>query len=253
MHPVFFQKKQGNSVNMNEILNNIILVRRRIEAACARAGRDFGSVRLLLAVKTVDVQRIRLAIEAGETLIGENKMQEFALKNPDLLDLNYEKHFIGHLQTNKAKDIVRHGIDCLQSLDSVELMQKLDRALLAAGRSLDIMVQVNTSREASKSGLSPDGVADFLRQLRRYDTLKMKGFMTVGLFDDDTEAVRRSYTRLKMIRDNAIADGLIAPDSNQLSMGMSGDLETAIEEGATMLRIGSAIFGARIYNQPLNQ
>lgn len=238
---------------MNEILNNIILVRRRIEAACARAGRDFGAVRLLLAVKTIDAERIRLAIEAGETLIGENKMQEFALKNSALSDLKYEKHFIGHLQTNKAKDIVRYGIDCLQSLDSVELMHKLDQLLLAAGRSLAIMVQVNTSQEASKSGLNPDKVADFLRELRKYDTLKMKGFMTIGLFDADTEAVRPSYTRLKMIRDRAVAEGLIAPDGGELSMGMSGDLETAIEEGATMLRVGSAIFGARIYNQQVNQ
>jgi pyridoxal phosphate enzyme (YggS family) len=230
---------------MTDIINNIKIIRSRISLACAKAGRDADSVRLLLATKTVSADRIRVAIEAGETLTGENKIQEFAVKNQELSDLKYERHFIGHLQANKIKDIVRYEIGCIQSLESIDLMHKLDRRFLAEGRSIDVMVQVNTSFETSKFGLTPEDVAAFLKELKKYDTLKLKGFMTIGLFDSDAETVRPSYTRLRELRDRAISEGIISPDSGELSMGMSSDLETAIEEGATMIRVGSAIFGTR--------
>jgi pyridoxal phosphate enzyme (YggS family) len=213
--------------------------------ACAKAGRGADSVRLLLATKTVAADSIRVAIEAGETLTGENRVQEYAVKNSELSDLTYEKHFIGHLQVNKIKDIIGYGVVCIQSLDSLDLVYRLDRRLQAEGRSIDVMVQVNTSFEASKFGLSPEGVSAFLKELRKYDTLKMKGFMTIGLFDCNAETVRPSYTRLRELRDRAISEGIVSPESRELSMGMSGDLETAIEEGATMVRVGSAIFGTR--------
>ena len=212
---------------------------------CEKMGKSSDSVQLLLATKMVSPEKIRIAVESGETLLGENKVQEFALKNEALSDLKYQKHFIGHLQTNKIKDIVKYNVDCVQSLDSVELMQKLDQRYQSEGRSLDVMVQVNTSFEESKFGLDPKDVAAILKELRKYDTLKMKGFMTIGLFDADKEAVRLSYKRLKEISDMAISEGLIHPDSKELSMGMSDDLEIAIEEGATIVRVGSAIFGAR--------
>jgi pyridoxal phosphate enzyme (YggS family) len=231
---------------MNDIVNNIKDIRRRIASACERAGRDADSVKLLLATKTVAPDRIRVAIEAGETLVGENRMQEFAVKNHELSDLTYERHFIGHLQTNKTKDILKYDVKCVQSLDNVELMHKLDRHFQSEGRSLDVMVQVNTSFETSKFGLNPDEVFAFLKELKRCDALKLKGFMTIGLFDSDVEAVRRSYTRLRELRDSAISSGLISSDSRELSMGMSGDLEIAIEEGATIVRVGSAIFGTRV-------
>jgi pyridoxal phosphate enzyme (YggS family) len=230
---------------MNDIINNIKHIRRRMALACERVGRDPASVRLLLATKTVAPDRIRIAIEAGETLLGENRIQEFAVKNPELADLKYERHFIGHLQTNKIKDVLKYGVKCIQSLDSMELMYKLDRRLQAEGHSLDVMVQVNTSFEASKFGLSPNEVFAFLKELKQCDALKLKGFMTIGLFDSDAEAVRRSYTLLRELRDRAIFEGIVPPDSNELSMGMSNDLETAIEEGATIVRVGSAIFGTR--------
>jgi pyridoxal phosphate enzyme (YggS family) len=230
---------------MSDIVNNIKNIRNRIALACERAGRDADSVKLLLATKTVTPDRVRIAIEAGETLLGENRIQEFAVKNPELSDLKYERHFIGHLQANKVKDIVKYGIDCVQSLDSVELIHLLDRRFQAEGRSLDVLVQVNTSFEASKFGLNPDEVFAFLEELKKYDTLKLKGFMTIGLFDSDAEAVRLSYMRLRELRDRAITEGIIAPESRELSMGMSADLETAIEEGATIVRVGSAIFGKR--------
>jgi pyridoxal phosphate enzyme (YggS family) len=230
---------------MKDIVVNIKNIRERMALACEKAGRNADSVRLLLATKTIDPDRIRIAIETGESLIGENRMQEFAVKNPKLSDLKYCRHFIGHLQANKVKDVVKYGIDCVQSLDGIDLVHRLDRNLQTESRSIDVMVQVNTSFEASKFGLSPDNVFAFLKELKKYDTLKLKGFMTIGLFDSDTEAVRLSYSRLRELRDRAISEGIIPPESNELSMGMSSDLETAIEEGATIVRVGTAIFGAR--------
>jgi pyridoxal phosphate enzyme (YggS family) len=233
---------------MNDIVINIKNIRNRISQACEKAGRDAGSVKLLLATKTVTADRIRVAIEAGETLIGENRIQEFAIKNQALSDLKYEKHFIGHLQVNKLKDIAKYEVECIQSLENIELMHKLDRRFMAEGCSIDVMVQVNTSFEPSKFGLPPENVIAFLKELKKYDTLKLKGFMTIGLFDSDAETVRPSYTRLKELRDMAISEGIISPESGELSMGMSNDLETAIEEGATIVRVGSAIFGTRTSN-----
>jgi pyridoxal phosphate enzyme (YggS family) len=234
---------------MNDIITNIENVRNRMALACKRIGRDEDSVKLLLATKTVAPDRIRIAVEAGETWLGENRIQEFAVKNPELSDLEYKRHFIGHLQVNKAKDVVKYNIDCVQSLDSIELMRKLDRYFQAEGRSLDVMVQVNTSFETSKFGLNPDDVFAFLKELKKYDTLKLKGFMTIGLFDSDTGAVRLSYSRLRELRDRAISEGIVSPESKELSMGMSNDLETAIEEGSTIVRVGTAIFGTRTSNQ----
>jgi pyridoxal phosphate enzyme (YggS family) len=213
--------------------------------ACEKAGREVDSVRLLLATKTVAAERIRVAIDAGETLLGENRIQEFEVKNRELSGLKYERHFIGHLQLNKVKDIVKYEVGCIQSLESIELMHKLDRRFMEEGRSIDVMVQVNTSFETSKFGLDPENVVAFLKELKKYDTLKLKGFMTIGLFDSDAETVRPSYTRLRELRDRAISEGIISPESRELSMGMSNDLETAIEEGATIVRVGSAIFGTR--------
>jgi pyridoxal phosphate enzyme (YggS family) len=234
-----------NPQTMNDIIDNITNVRNRMAIACEKAGRNIDSVKLLLATKTVSSDKIRVAIEAGETLVGENKAQEFALKNMELSDLKYERHFIGHLQTNKIKDLLKYDVACIQSLDNIELMHKLDRRLQSEGRSINVMVQVNTSFEASKFGLNPDKVFAFLKELKQHDTLNLTGFMTIGLFDADASAVRRSYTRLRELRDRAISEGITSPDSHELSMGMSGDLETAIEEGSTIIRVGSAIFGTR--------
>jgi pyridoxal phosphate enzyme (YggS family) len=227
------------------IQENIALVRRRIAGACETAGRRPDSVRLLLAAKNVTAAAVRIAVEAGETLIGENRIQEYAAKNPALADLNYERHFIGHLQTNKVKDAARYGVKCIHSLDSLELMHRLDTRFLAEGRAIEVLIQVNTSFEPGKFGLAPEQVESFLKELRHCQALHPKGFMTIGLLDDDPEAVRPSCTRLRTIRDRAVAEGLVAPDCIELSMGMSGDLETAVEEGATIVRIGSAIFGQR--------
>lgn len=228
----------------NDIIQRLAAVQQRINKACREHQRDPGTVKLLLATKTVPAERIRTAVLAGFRLSGENKVQELRDKAPALADLQTERHFIGHLQTNKVKEVLRH-VSCIQSVDRLELVQELDKRLQAAGRQLDILVQVNTSYESSKFGLAPEAVAGFVKQVSRYDTLNLKGLMTIGLFDADAEKVRPSFLMLKSIQQNLQEQG--AGLLQELSMGMSGDLETAIAEGATIIRVGTAVFGQRHY------
>ena len=226
------------------IIKNIQHIKKRIEYACNKSGRKTEEVRLLLATKTVEPQRIKIAIASGENLIGENRVQEYAEKFEALTDVECERHFIGHLQTNKIKDVLKY-VSCIQSLDRLELAEKLHQRLLFEEKNIDAFVEVNTSFEESKHGLSPEKVFDFLEKIKEFNTIRIKGFMTIGLLDEDPEKVRPSFIRLRNIRDEAIAKALVGTDATELSMGMSGDLETAIEEGATIIRVGSAIFGSR--------
>lgn len=226
------------------IIKNIQHIKQRIEDACNKSGRKTEEVRLLLATKTVEPERIKIAIASGEKLIGENRVQEYAEKFEELKDVECEKHFIGHLQTNKIKDVLKY-VSCIQSLDRMELAEKLHQRLLFEEKNIDAFVEVNTSFEESKHGLSPEEVFDFLVKIKEFNTIHIKGFMTIGLYDADAEKVRPSFIRLRNIRDEAIVKGLVSTDATELSMGMSGDLETAIEEGATIIRVGSAIFGSR--------
>lgn len=217
-----------------------------MEAACRKANRDVDDVRLLLATKTVPAERIAFALECGETLIGENKVQELKEKNEALRPYNYESHFIGHLQTNKIKDVLRY-VTCIESVDRLDVARKLDQRLQSEGRSIDILVQVNTSSEESKFGIDPADAIPFVREIAKYDTLAIKGLMTIGLFSAEEEKVRRCFRILSNIRQQAVEEGIPHVEMRELSMGMSGDLEIAIEEGATIVRVGTAIFGQRIY------
>lgn len=234
---------------MNEaidIISNLAIVRDRITTATEKAGRAPGAVRLLLATKTVPAERVRIAVEAGEGLTGENKVQELKEKDHLLRNLALERHFIGHLQTNKIKEVLKY-VNCLQSLDRPGLAEKLHQRLMYEGRTMEVMVQVNTSFEQSKFGAHPDDAFRLIEKVRSLDTLQVKGLMTIGLFEADPEKVRPSFRLLREIRDQALQNGLLPPDANALSMGMSGDLETAIEEGATIVRVGTSIFGKRQY------
>ncbi|MCG2614830.1 YggS family pyridoxal phosphate-dependent enzyme [Terrimonas sp. NA20] len=224
---------------------NLAAVKNRIAAAALSAGRNVNEIRLLLATKTVSAELIAEAVASRETLIGENKVQELKQKDSLLSPLAVERHFIGHLQSNKIKDILKY-VNCIQSVDRPDLIEKLDSRLQFEGRQMDIFIQVNTSFEESKFGISPDHAIDLLRMANRYETLNIKGLMTIGLFDADPEKVRPSFRLLQQISNNAVDLGLLN-DHSALSMGMSGDLETAIEEGATIVRVGTAIFGKRIH------
>lgn len=219
-------------------------VRSRIAAAAGRVGRDPSEVRLLPVSKTVPQERLRLAVEAGCHQLGENKVQEASRKHGELADLDVSWSIIGHLQTNKAKDVAAFA-DEFQALDSLRVAEALDRRLQAAGRSIDVYVQVNTSAEQSKYGLPPEEVPGFLAALPRFETLRVQGLMTLALFTPDEARVRECFRVLRTLRDRArdTDPDLIGPGG--LSMGMSGDYEAAVEEGATVVRVGQAIFGAR--------
>ncbi|MGJ1196401.1 YggS family pyridoxal phosphate-dependent enzyme [Sphingobacterium spiritivorum] len=228
-----------------EIIENIALIQARIAQACTAAGRDRSEVKLLLATKTVSADRIKTALQAGQTLIAENKVQEIKEKYEALKDIPHVNHFIGHLQTNKVKDLLKYDITCIQSLDRAELAQKLHQRLKAENRTIEVFIQVNTSFEESKFGVSPDKVIDLVKEVALLDTLKIKGLMTIGLLSAESEKVRQCFRLLKDIQQQIIALHIPHVEMRELSMGMSGDLETAIAEGATVVRVGTAIFGQR--------
>lgn len=229
-----------------DIRANLAAVRERVDAACAAAGRSPDEVEVLLATKTQPAGRIAAAVAAGARLIGENRVQELAAKDAELTALAgshpFERHFIGHLQSNKVNQVLRY-VSCVQSVDSVELADRLQRRLAALDRTLDVLVQVNTSGEASKSGVAPGDAVAAVEQVAARDRLRVRGLMTVGLQSPDEAAVRASYRDLRLLRDRA-ADA-VGAGLPVLSMGMSGDLEAAVAEGATLVRVGSAVFGAR--------
>ncbi|AVR87238.1 YggS family pyridoxal phosphate-dependent enzyme [Thauera aromatica] len=233
------------AVTVEDFRRNLAAVQARIDTACRRVGRAPASVRLLPVSKTIDAARIRLAYAAGCRVLGENKVQEAHRKweaMADLSDLSWS--VIGHLQTNKTKLVARFAAE-FQALDSLRAAEALDRRLQAEGRSLDVFVQVNTSGEVSKYGLSPEDVPAFIQALPAFTTLRVRGLMTLALFSSEAERVRRCFILLRTLRDQLRQNAPAGIGLNELSMGMSGDFEIAIEEGATVVRVGQAIFGAR--------
>lgn len=231
---------------MNNINDNLENVHARIKSACKSTNRNIEDVRLLLATKTVDTDRIKIALDCGETLIGENKVQELRDKYEQLLNYDIEKHFIGYLQTNKIKDVLKYAT-CIQSVDRIDLVQKLDKRLMYEGRAIDIFIQVNTSYEKSKFGVLPEEAINLVKETSCYDTLRIKGLMTIGLLSSDNESVRKCFKLLKSLQEQIIEKNIEGVSMDDLSMGMSGDFETAIEEGATIIRVGSDIFGNRVH------
>ena len=225
-----------------EITANLAHIHARIATACAACGRDPASVRLLPVSKTVPAARLHYAYDAGIRLLGENKVQEAYDKWQELTALpGLNWAVIGHLQSNKVKYVARFAAE-FQALDSLDIAENLDRRLQQEGRSLDVFVQVNTSDEPQKYGITPDEAEAFIRALPQYSSLRLRGLMTLALFSDDKDAVRRCFIRLRELRDHLQQ---INPVAAELSMGMSGDFELAIAEGATTVRVGQAIFGAR--------
>lgn len=224
--------------------------RERVASAAVEAGRDPASVRILLATKTVPPPVIREAFAAGATLIGENRVQEVLAKAAELSDVPHETHFIGHLQSNKVNQLLPH-IQCVQTLDTAALASRLQGRLEAIDRRLDVLIQVNVSGEPTKSGVHPDAVRELAAAVADAPRLVLRGFMTIGLNSPDRAAVRAGYRRLAQIRDRALAQGWpAAAAATELSMGMSGDYPDAIAEGATIVRLGSAVFGPRAGPRP---
>jgi pyridoxal phosphate enzyme (YggS family) len=227
------------------LLAQLTQLRTEIDAAATESGRAPAEVALLLATKTQPATRIKAAIAAGYPLIGENRVQEVVAKAEALTDIPHELHFIGHLQANKVNQLLPH-ISCLQTLDSVELAGKLNARLDILDRQLDVLLQVNVSGEESKSGVRPTDAVDMLAALAQFPRLTVRGYMTIGLNSPDRSAVRAGYRNLRELRDSAMTAGVPgAAGAVELSMGMSGDFADAIAEGATIVRVGSAVFGER--------
>jgi len=231
-------------MNSETIEQRLERVRQRVKNACERVGRDPSEVQLLPVSKTFPVEVIEQAVSLGLRRFGENRPQEMAAKAAQLEHLGLEWVVIGQVQTNKAKEVARWASE-IQSLDRITLAEALEKRLEPLGKSLDVLVQVKTSPEESKSGMAPEEVIGFLRQLQGFPHLRLKGLMTIAELTDDEQAVRRCFRLLRQCRDEALQAGIAEQSLQRLSMGMSGDLELAIEEGSTEIRVGSAIFGHR--------
>jgi PLP dependent protein len=238
---------------MSEIAQNIARVEERIAAACRRSGRRREDVRLVAVSKTVPPERIREAYDAGLRDFGENRVQEAEAKAPALRELEITWHMIGHLQTNKARS-ARALFHWIQSLDSLRLAEKLDGAPHPAaepvaphraGTPLPVLIEVNLGGEASKSGVTAEAAPALARSIGALPNLSLCGLMTVPPVTDDPEGARPYFSGLRELA--RVIDSARLPNvrMGELSMGMSHDFEVAIEEGATLVRVGSAIFGER--------
>lgn len=219
-------------------------MRARITAATRAAART-DQVRLLLAVKTQPTDRIATVLQTGHDLIGHNRVQEMAASEPDLIDYPHEVHMIGRLQSNKVNAALRFAT-CIQSVDSPRLADRLDRSAQNAQHQVDVFVQVNVSDEDTKGGVRPDEAEELCRHIGTLEHLHLRGLMTIGANSTDETRVRAGYRELGRLRDAVLASGAPGTEAaRELSMGMSADLEWAIAEGATMVRIGTGVFGER--------
>src|SRR5579863_6751690 len=228
------------------IANNLAEVRERIATAAHRAGRQAGEIALMAVSKTFPAERIREAYDAGVRLFGENRVQEFASKVDSLRDLrDAEFHLIGHLQSNKAAKAVEL-FAAVDSVDSLRLAQKLNASAQQFAKKLKVLIEINVGGEAAKSGVAPDSreLEELLSAAPELEQLEFRGLMTIPPFTDDLQEARPYFRKLLDLRDQ-IARRLPAADMRKLSMGMSHDFEVAIEEGATCVRVGTAIFGER--------
>lgn len=227
----------------DDLAQNIASVQRRIEEAARRVNRSGDEITLVAVTKTIPAERINTAISLGIKHIGENRIQEARQKLSDVSP-GAVRHFIGHLQRNKVKYAVKL-FDVIQSVDSLVLAEDINARCANMGKRMPVLIEVNTSGEASKFGCQPREALTLLKAIDRLPALQIKGFMTIAILSDDPEKVRPCFKMLKDIYDEAQHLSLENADISVLSMGMSTDFEIAIEEGATMVRIGTAIFGPR--------
>jgi pyridoxal phosphate enzyme (YggS family) len=230
---------------MGSVVENLAAVEARIKSACTRVGRDPSEVRLLPVSKGQSMELIAEAYQAGARLFGENRVQEATEKArhfADHPDLKWA--IIGHLQTNKARQVASIASE-FHALSTIRIAAALDQALEDQGRGLDVFLQVNSSAEPQKFGLPPDEVEPFAIALKAYGTLRVRGLMTLAVLSDDQREIRACFERMRDLQRRLQGRGDCAGSYDELSMGMSGDLELAIEYGATTVRIGQAIFGPR--------
>lgn len=229
---------------MASIHENLKQVRDRVAAAADRAGRDPEAVRIVAVSKTKPVSLILEAIDAGVTEIGENQLQEARAKY-DQIDRPVKWHFVGHLQRNKVKAALRF-FDLIHSVDSLRLLNEINRRSAGLNCQTDVLVQVNTSGESSKYGVQPEQALSFIESVLDYGHVRIKGLMTIGPFAPNVDAVRPSFALLRRLQEQVKSQRFDGVDMAYLSMGMTHDFEVAVEEGANIIRIGTAIFGKRV-------
>jgi PLP dependent protein len=229
---------------MLEIKENVARVQERIASACRRCGRRPEDVKLLAISKTFPADCIRVAFEAGLRDFGENRVQEVQAKRPVLSDLNITWHLVGHLQTNKART-ARELFDWIHSIDSFRLAQKLEQTDAPGRDRLPVLLEVNLGGEESKAGVGEKEIIPLAEQVSQLATLELRGLMVIPPFFDDAEQVRPYFRRLRELAGEIEAENIPNVSMRELSMGMSHDFEVAIEEGSTIIRVGTAIFGAR--------
>ncbi|MHC5225765.1 YggS family pyridoxal phosphate-dependent enzyme [Ignatzschineria sp. LJL83] len=232
-----------------ELLNNIQRINERILNAATLAKRDPKEISLLLATKTRSPETINQAIALGYGLIGENRAQELVDKAPFIsqeptLITPRETHFIGTLQGNKVNEVTALS-DCIQSVDRTRIARRIHQYASEHNFTQNIMIQVNSSRDPQKQGVLPEDLPQFLTEIAEFSHLSIQGLMTIGMQSDDEMIVRKGFSDLRELQFKMISEGLLPKEAKDLSMGMSQDLELAILEGATILRVGSDIFGAR--------
>jgi PLP dependent protein len=225
------------------IADNLKTVMDRIASAARRAGRDPSSVRLVVVTKTVDVESIRQAVAAGASVLGENRVQEAREKIEKLGSLA-RWHLIGHLQTNKAKYAVKL-FDLIHSVDNLELARELDKQAAKIGKIQDVLIEVSIAGEAAKAGVAMQEVTTLVREAVKLKNISIKGLMTMPPYSEDPENSRPFFRKLRELAGTITKENIPGVSINKLSMGMSGDFEVAVEEGATMVRVGTAIFGER--------
>lgn len=225
------------------IAENLKRIQDRIASAAKRVGRDPSSVKLVVVTKTVDVERIREAVAAGAGTLGENRVQEAKDKIEKLGD-SVRWHLIGRLQANKAKYAVKL-FDLIHSLDGIELAKEIDKQAAKIAKVQDVLIEVSIAGELAKAGVSPDAVNALIRDASALKNISIKGLMTIPPFLEDHEKVRPYFRKLKALALDLEQENIPGVSMRELSMGMSGDFEVAVEEGATMVRVGTAIFGER--------
>jgi pyridoxal phosphate enzyme (YggS family) len=227
-----------------DIAANLQSVRSRIDAAARRAGRDPSDVTLVAVSKTFSLDHVRAAWAAGQREFGENKVQEALQKIDQSADMGIRWHLIGHLQSNKAKKAAS-SFACVHSVDSVDLLRKLDASALEQDAAPDVLVQVDLAGEATKFGAPADAARYILDAALQARAVRLRGLMLIPPWNEDQEQTRPWFVKLRELRDRWLSEGIAPEALRHLSMGMSHDFEAAIEEGATLVRVGTAIFGKR--------
>jgi pyridoxal phosphate enzyme (YggS family) len=225
---------------MSQIKENFLRVMERIEKAAQRSKRDPSEIKLVAVSKTVEAARIKEAIEAGVSILGENYVQE-AKKKIEEIGRSVAWHFIGHLQLNKAKYVI-HLFDMIHSLDNIPLAEELSRRAEQADRMIKVLIEINLSGEATKFGTDEGEILNLARRILQLSHLSLEGLMTMPPYFDSPEMSRPYYVKLRELKERLVREGI---PMKELSMGMSNDFEIAIEEGATYVRVGTAIFGPR--------